>query len=86
MVKNYMEILVDEVYEEIKDSFQECECAEFENNIKSIALNNLQPAYFTSSVNDAKKKAFLLDKQTRINVVAKLAEARDILYKHYKKR
>lgn len=79
MIKNYMEILVDEVFNEIKDSYKVCSIEKCQHDIKSIALNNLSPVYFKHDVGNADKMAFLLDRQRRITVLAKVAEATDIV-------
>jgi competence protein ComFB len=70
-----MEILVDEVYNEVRDVYNICCSSECERNIKSIALNNLPPMYFISNVSEGEKKAFLVDRQRKITVLTKLTEA-----------
>ena len=79
MIKNYMEILVDEVFNELKGSNEICKDIVCKHDIKSIALNNLPPVYFKYNSTDGEKKAFLLDRQRRISVLAKVAEAADIV-------
>ncbi|MCF6462330.1 late competence development ComFB family protein [Clostridium sp. Cult1] len=81
MIKNYMEILVDEIYEEVSHNYNHCKCKNYDEDIKSIALNNLPPVYFISTVSKAEKKAFLLDRQRRITVLAALTQAKEILCK-----
>lgn len=81
MVKNYMEVLVDEIYEEVKHNYNSCDCEKCDDDIKSIALNNLPPVYFISTASEAEKKAFLLDRQRRITVLAALTQARELLCK-----
>ena len=81
MLKNYMEILVDEVYSEVKNKYSICQCEKYKNDIKSIALNNLPPVYFLSNVSEGEKKAFLLDRQRKITVLAKITEAVEIVVK-----
>lgn len=78
-MKNYMEILVDEIYNEIKDKYIICKKKVYEKDIKSIALNNLPPVYFLSFVSEGEKQAFLVNRQQRISVLSKLTEAIDIL-------
>ncbi|GFN36547.1 late competence development ComFB family protein [Tepidimicrobium xylanilyticum] len=79
MVQNYMEVLVDEIFEEIKHLCKSCKKPYYQDDIKSVALNNLPPVYFLSSTTDAEKKAFLLDRQRRITVLAALTQAKDIV-------
>lgn len=85
MLKNYMEIMVDEVYSEVKDKYDICKIKECENNIKATALNNLPPVYFLSSVSEGEKKAFLVDRQRKITVLTKLTEAVDTVCENCKR-
>lgn len=85
MLKNYMEIMVDEVYSEVKDKYDICKIKECENNIKVTALNNLPPVYFLSSVSEGEKKAFLVDRQRKITVLTKLTEAVDTVCENCKR-
>ncbi|NMA85775.1 MAG: late competence development ComFB family protein [Tissierellia bacterium] len=79
MLENYMEILVNEVYSEVNDVYNICHSPKCERDIKSIALNNLPPMYFLSSVSEGEKKAFLVDRQRKITVLTKLTEAVEIV-------
>ncbi|MBU5437039.1 late competence development ComFB family protein [Tissierella sp. MSJ-40] len=79
MIKNYMEILVDEVFNEVKNIYSTCSCEQCISDIKSLALTNLPPVYFLSNVDEGEKKAFLLDRQRKISVLAKLAEAAELV-------
>jgi len=78
-LKNYMEILVDQVYSEVKEKYNICKSKKCENDIKAITLNSLPPMYFLSSTSEGEKKAFLLDRQQRITVLTKITEAVDIV-------
>lgn len=75
MIKNYMELLVNEIYNEVKILYGNCNSPECEHNIKSTALNNLSASYFSYDASEGEKKAFLLERQRRITVLAKVAEA-----------
>ena len=86
MLKNYMEILVDEVFNEVKNKYNICKYEDCANDIKSIALNNLPPVYFLSSVSEGEKKAFLLDRQRKISVLAKITEAVELVCKKCKNK
>jgi len=70
-----MEILVSEVLNEVIHNYDICKCDDCINDIKSIALNNLEPKYFLSSTEESEKKTFILNRQKRISVLAKVAEA-----------
>lgn len=79
MIQNYMELLVDEIYNEVKSLYGNCNIDNCIHDIKSMALNNLPPAYFKYDESEAIKKAFLLERQRRITVLAKVAEAADLV-------
>lgn len=75
MVQNYMEILVDEITKNVIKEYNVCKCKNCINDIKSIALNNLPPTYFLSNTEESEKKAFLINRQIRVSVLAQVAEA-----------
>lgn len=79
MIKNYMEILVDSLLREITGSYTICQCEDCLDDIKTIALNNLPPMYFLSSAAEEEKTAFILDRQRRISVLAKVIEAVEVV-------
>ena len=79
MIQNYMELLVDEIYNEVKYIYGNCNIDNCIHDIKSMALNNLPPVYFKYDESEAIKKAFLLERQRRITVLAKVAEAADLV-------
>lgn len=88
-MQNYMEVLVDEIFNEVKERYNICNNKNCENDIKATALNNLPPAYFLSSASEGEKKAFLLNRQRKITVLTKITEAVDIICgkcEHKKKR
>ena len=79
MIKNYMEILVDEIYNEIKSSLDHCATDDCVHNIKSMALNNLTPKYFLTTDEAGSKNNFLLSPQGRISVLTQLIESSRLL-------
>lgn len=79
LIKNYMEDIVNDIYKDIKKIYNYCDNESFEHDVKTIALNNLPPAYFESDVDEGYIIAFLLDRQRRISVLAKVAEAADLV-------
>lgn len=83
MIKNHMELLVDEVYNEVKVLYKNHNNKQCEHDIKSIALNNLPSAYFSYDTSEGEKMAFLLERQRRISVLAKVAEAADMVFSLY---
>ncbi|EOD00280.1 late competence development ComFB family protein [Caldisalinibacter kiritimatiensis] len=78
MTKNYMEILVKNALNEIIDKYDICKCDKCKKDIMAIALNNLPPKYFLSSNDESEKTSFLLDRQIKISVLAKVIEAIEI--------
>lgn len=79
MIKNYMELLVDEVFQEVKSIYSNCITEKCIHDIKSTALNTLPPMYFDYDSQESEKKAFLLDRQRRITVLAKIAKAAEAI-------
>ena len=82
MVKNYMEILVCEILNEIKEGYPFLKNINYSNDVKSIALNNLPPMYFLSNISEGEKKAFILDRQKRIAVLSDIISAINIVTKN----
>lgn len=82
MIKNYMEVLVKDILNEVIKNYKICKCEKCLDDIQSIALNNLGPVYFLSHVNSGEKTAFLLDRQRRITVLAKVIEAIELVSKN----
>lgn len=79
MIINYMELLVDEIFQEVKSMYGKCLTEKCIHDIKAMSLNNLPTMYFDYHIDEGEKKAFLLDRQRRITVLAKIAEAADII-------
>lgn len=79
MIKNYMELLVDEIYDEVKSLYGNCNIDDCTHDIKTMALNNLPPVYFKYDVAEGEKKAFLLERQRRITVLSRVAEAANLV-------
>lgn len=75
LIKNYMEVLVLDVINELKKDYGLDESSmEFEL-IQTLALNSLPPKYFPPDASEGEKKSFLLDKQRHITVMAAVARA-----------
>lgn len=82
MTKNYMELLVSSILGEIIVNYQICKCQDCLNDIKSVALNTLPPMYFLSTALEGEKTVFLLDRQRKISVLAKVVEAIETIKKN----
>lgn len=79
MIENYMEILVSSLLSEVIGNYDICKCEDCLNDIKTIALNNLPPMYFLSSVQESERTTFLLNRQKRISVLAKVIAALEVV-------
>lgn len=79
MIKNYMEILVSSLFNEIIANYDICECENCIYDVKTIALNDLPPMYFLASAKESEKTTFLLNRQKRISVLAKVISALEIV-------
>lgn len=82
MVKNYMEILVDEILKDsIKKnkSFVKCGCEECIDNIKAIALNNIKPFYVTCKVGEVYGTYNNKIVQNRADIAVEISKAADIV-------
>ncbi|SHK10489.1 Late competence development protein ComFB [Geosporobacter subterraneus DSM 17957] len=75
MFKNYTEILVREVISEYKRNHKTTALEAAEEDIIKTVLNRMQPKYFLSSSTEGEKKAYLLDKQLRLNALIEIAAA-----------
>lgn len=75
MIRNYMELLVDEVFQEVRPIYSKCISEKCIHNIKAASLNSLPSMYFDYGTEESEKKAFLLDRQRRISVLAKIAKS-----------
>lgn len=87
MVKNYIEVLVDEILKDSmkKDkSFVVCNCEECLDNIKAIALNNIKPFYVTCKVGEVYGTYNNKVVQNRANIAVELSKAAEIVGKNPK--
>lgn len=82
MIKNYMEILVSSLLSEVITNYDICECENCIYDIKTIALNDLPPMYFLTSAQESEKTTFLLNRQKRISVLAKVISALEVVKKN----
>lgn len=75
LVQNYMELLVLEMLHELMHDYTLEEPSEQFELILTLSLNSLPPKYFPPGTSEGVKKSFLLDRQRRISVMAKVIEA-----------
>lgn len=83
MVKNYMEIIVEDVLEEmLKTSDLKCKCDECQDDIKAIALNNLQPIYIATERGALFSRLNEFSIQFRADVIREILNAIDKVKKN----
>ena len=83
MVKNYMEIIVEDLLPTMLDKYKGiCKCDRCIDDIKAIALNNLKPIYVVSEKGNIYAKSNELNIQFRTDVIKELTEAVDIVSKN----
>lgn len=76
MLKNYMEIAVEMVLNDIlKEKELKCRCEKCLNDIKAIALNNLKPMYVVSDEGVLFTKLHELSIQFKADIIRELAMA-----------
>ena len=74
--KNYTEIMVDEVLEDIlKTEKNICTCEACILDIKAIALNNLPARYVVTEKGEVYKKLDSLNQQMRVDIYKALTKA-----------
>ncbi|NME95274.1 late competence development ComFB family protein [Clostridium cochlearium] len=80
MIKNYMEVIVDDLFPTIIDEYMDiCKCDKCIDDIKAIALNNLKPIYVVSEKGNMYAKSNELNVQFRTDVIKELTEAIEIV-------
>ncbi|MBU5270474.1 MAG: late competence development ComFB family protein [Clostridium cochlearium] len=80
MIKNYMEVIVDDLFPTIVDEYMDiCKCDKCIDDIKAIALNNLEPIYVVSEKGNMYAKSNELNVQFRTDVIKELTEAIEIV-------
>lgn len=83
MVKNYTEVIVDEVMADLirseKDGFFSCQCEDCLDCVRAIALNKLKPFYITCKVGEVFGKYKNMDYQQKSDVVVEVVRAKEIV-------
>ncbi|WP_017413760.1 late competence development ComFB family protein [Clostridium tunisiense] len=83
MVKNYMEIVVDNILKKILPDYSNlCKCEKCCDDIKAIALNNLKPIYVVTNAGNLYAKVNELEIQFSTDIVKELVKAIDIVSKN----
>ena len=82
MVKNYMEIIAEDLIEEVIRKTGICGCAICRSDILAIALNSLKPRYYTTDKGNAISKLMNWDQQICADVTAALNRAAIVVSKN----
>lgn len=85
MVKNYMEIIIDEKMPKILKNYTNiCKCDKCIQDIKAIALNNLKPKYVVTEKGLVYTRTNELALQFEIDVTREIIKAIEIVSKNPK--
>jgi competence protein ComFB len=81
-LKNYMEILVDEILPNMLANEQEiCKCDRCILDIKAIALNRLNPKYIVSDIGEIYRRYDDISKQLEIDVIEAIMRSIELVKK-----
>jgi len=81
-LKNYMEILVDEILPGMLVNEEEiCKCDRCILDIKAIALNRLAPKYIVSDIGEIYRRYDDISKQLEINVIEAIMRSIELVKK-----
>lgn len=79
MLENYAEHLVREVFNENKVLYRTYRLEVSEEDIIRMVLNRMTPKYFLSTSSEGEKKAYIVNRQMRMEALIKLTEAMERL-------
>lgn len=83
MLKNYVEIVVDELLPNVLDKYSDiCKCQRCVEDIKAISLNNLKPLYVATETGFVYAKVNDLRTQFTTDVITELMNAIEIVSKN----
>lgn len=81
MLRNYMEIIVDNLLTSILSEYKDiCKCKVCIEDIKAITLNNLQPLYISTEKGYTYTKINELKIQFKTTVISEIIKSIDIVY------
>lgn len=84
-LKNYMEILVDEILPGmLANEMEICKCERCILDIKAIALNRLTPKYIVSDLGEIYRRYDDLSKQLEIDAIEAIMRSIDLVKKYPK--
>lgn len=85
MIKNYMEILVDQVVEKLAEQEELlCSCPSCLDSIKAFSLNHLKPFYVTSKTGEVFGGYSNTVMQNEVDILATVLRAKEVVEKNPK--
>lgn len=85
MIKNYMEIMVENFLPTVLDKYSDiCKCEKCIDDIKAITLNNLKPLYVVTEEGNIFARINELSIQFKADVLGALTKAIEIVSKNPK--
>lgn len=73
-LKNYMEILVDQMYDEATQDMDICKCPRCVLDVKAIALNTLKPRYIVADENYLYVKISMMQQQYKADIISAITK------------
>lgn len=80
--KNYMETLVEQRFDEMKDELDCCTCEDCRNDVIAFALNQLPSKYIVSHKGEMYSKVNILSTQYNADIVTAIAAGVNVVKKH----
>jgi competence protein ComFB len=78
-LRNFMEEVVEMVYDEIIDDLEVCKCKKCEMDIIALALNNLPSAYVVTARGEIFSKVNLLKGQFEVDAISAITTAAAVI-------
>ena len=75
MVKNYMEVCVQDMMKLVLTKINACQCEKCSSDIMAIALNSLPPKYVVTQKGELYSKLALLRQQFDVDIIAAITKA-----------
>ena len=83
MIKNYMELLVDNILPKVLKNYEEvCKCEKCIMDIKARTLNQLKPLYFVTEQGNVYAKLNSFEAQFETNIITELVKSIEIISKN----
>ncbi len=79
---NYMEILVEEMYDEMLPTMTCCTCRRCRDDTIAYALNHIPPRYVVSGSGGLYARASTLQRQYRTDIISALQQAISVISQH----